>query len=861
MKKTIILFVSVLCFFSVKISFSQTVWQQLNPLPPKAWLYDVYFIDEFQGWAVGRDGVIVYTEDGGVKWNRQYSHYSGNNYDCVFFVNENFGFIAGNEVYKTENGGEDWVLNYISNYYIYSVFFVNEFIGWMGGTEGIIYKTENGGEDWSPQSENSLGGIKKIYFLDENTGWAITSYKKVLITTNGGEEWIISELGDFNNKLNDIFFIDETTGWIGTNNSILLKSIDGGVSWDTVQMNFNDDILKVRFFDENSGRVATEQYCYITNNGGSSWQEVQFSPYGMNTASFPNENFGCAVGDYNICYSTDGGYNWTNTYSGFIYDLNSLCLAAENKLYAVGNSGAIVFSNDGGENWSEQNSNTTDDLNEVVFTNENTGWIVGLFGKLLYTNNSGDDWITKEINTYYTLNGITFINPEKGWIVGDNGVIFKTTDGGNNWTEITTGIHKSFYDVCFVDQNIGWAVGTEGTIAHTNDGGNTWILQETPCDYSLYAVSFINQNKGWISGNKVILATTNGGEDWTIQFLSEHYNYPLKSISFTDSLNGWACGRNEALFHTIDGGLLWVNQNDGIINNTDLNCVVFTDSLHGYLTGEDGTVMYTDCGTYLAPHIIEQPGDTIVCAGTDISFQLNAIGNSLNYQWLKYNYMISGATFNPLTFNPITVYDGGFYNCYVFNEGGLAESDVFTVIVMTPPEITGHPIDITANINTYIAFNLAVTGTLPLSYQWQKNGVDIPGGNFHIYPIESVQLSDTGYYRCLIFNECDTVYTEEAKLTVIDNAGINDINFNQYVNIFPNPATDKISVKFNEIFFGEPVQISVFNLIGRKVYETEFKANYENDVCKINCKDFTKGVYFIEVRNENKAMVMKVVKN
>ena len=861
MKKAIILFVSVLCFFSVKISFSQTVWQQLNPKLPDVKLYDVYFIDEFHGWAVGNNGVIIHTEDGGVKWNRQYSYYSGNDFDCIFFVNEDIGFIAGNEVYKTENGGEDWVLNYTGNFSINSIFFIDELTGWMGGEQEKLYKTENGGEDWLPQNDTgfSCRRIKKIFFLDENTGWIILRYNEVLKTTNGGEEWIMSELGGLSN-LNDIFFINETTGWIGANNGILLKSIDGGVSWDTVQMNFNGDIFKVRFFDENSGRVATEQYCYITNNGGSSWQEVELSCSNINAAAFPNENFGCAVGDYNICYSTDGGYSWTNTYSGFTYDLNSLCLAAENKLYAVGNSGAIIFSNDGGENWSEQNSNTYEDLNEVVFTNENTGWIVGLFGKLLYTNNSGDDWITKEINTSYILYGITFINPETGWIAGDNGFIFKTTDGGNNWTEINTGIYKRFYDVCFVDQNIGWVVGTEGTIVHTTDGGNTWILQETPCDNNLYAISFINQNKGWIAGGQVILTTTNGGEDWTIQLSPEYADY-FKSISFTDSLNGWVCGPNEALFHTIDGGLHWVNQNGGIINNTNLNCLVFTDSLHGYLTGENGTVMYTDCGTYLAPFIIEQPIDTIVCAGTDISLQIDAIGNSLNYQWLKSNYMISGGTFNYLTFNPITAYDGGYYNCYVFNEGGLAESDVFTVIVMTPPEITGHPIDITANINTYIAFNLAVTGTLPLSYQWQKNGVDIPGGNFHIYPIESVQLSDTGYYRCRIFNECDTVYTEEAKLTVIDNAGINDFNINQYVNIFPNPATDKISVKFKKIFFGEPVQISVYNLLGRKVYETIFKADYENDVCKINCKDFTKGVYFIEVRNENKAMVMKIVKN
>jgi len=349
------------------------------------------------------------------------------------------------------------------------------------------------------------------------------------------------------------------------------------------------------------------------------------------------------------------------------------------------------------------------------------------------------------------------------------------------------------------------------------------------------------------------LNTINGGDEWTIQ---ESFPKRLYSIMFTDDLNGWACGRTIAL-HTTNGGLNWVEQNTGV--NKDLNSVTFFDNKNWYIAGKNGTILFTNNGTCLAPYIIQQPGDTVVCIGGEISFELDVIGTSLNFQWFKTGDSVSGAITNTLVINPVTVYDAGLYNCQIFNEGGSIVSDIFLLTVMTSPEITGHPKDITANINTYIAFNLAVTGTLPFYYQWQKNGVDIPGGNFHIYPIESVQLSDTGYYSCRIFNDCDTVYTDAAKLTVIDNTGINETDISQCINIFPNPASNDIFIEFKKIFWNEHVQISVFDIMGNNIHLTKYKADSKNNVLKINCTNFPGGIYFLKVQDEKMSIMKKFI--
>jgi photosystem II stability/assembly factor-like uncharacterized protein len=79
---------------------------------------DFYFVDNNYGWAICNDGEfgagIINTTDGGNTWNVQYSTYSGLMFQCLHFVDKNYGFIGGwaspslNEMY-------DISMTYIDN--------------------------------------------------------------------------------------------------------------------------------------------------------------------------------------------------------------------------------------------------------------------------------------------------------------------------------------------------------------------------------------------------------------------------------------------------------------------------------------------------------------------------------------------------------------------------------------------------------------------------------------------------------------------------------------------------------------------------------------------------------------------------
>ncbi|MFH0867197.1 MAG: T9SS type A sorting domain-containing protein, partial [Bacteroidota bacterium] len=71
------------------------------------------------------------------------------------------------------------------------------------------------------------------------------------------------------------------------------------------------------------------------------------------------------------------------------------------------------------------------------------------------------------------------------------------------------------------------------------------------------------------------------------------------------------------------------------------------------------------------------------------------------------------------------------------------------------------------------------------------------------------------------------------------------------VNIYPNPANDKI-----EISFYKKSQIEILNIEGQLL--KSMKANDTHAIIDISA--FAKGMYFVKVKNENGFAVEKFIK-
>lgn len=297
-------------------------------------LGEVHFIDELNGWINYMSGQgLLKTSDDGNSWKNVYFD-SKSGPSAFYFINSNMGWfihsIKGEKiaVLLTNNAGESWsdlytFNNEVSSPSYVSVDFVNDSIGWVSMCSDIIptleiFKTANGGRDWILQKSD----IKPSYFqynnfVNENTGW-ISTNSDIYKTRDGGQSWISQ--GENIPKLSvnsppsfgKTDFIDEYTGFIIQSGHELFRTDDGGYTWIR--------IYNGKSISPNNGQNSQTQYCYdffnsylgaiagdslyITNDGGKSWEFI----YGVDSDADNHISSLCFAGK-NTLFAVDKNNN------------------------------------------------------------------------------------------------------------------------------------------------------------------------------------------------------------------------------------------------------------------------------------------------------------------------------------------------------------------------------------------------------------------------------------------------------------------------------------------------------------------------------------------------------------------------
>jgi hypothetical protein len=196
-------------------------------------------------------------------------------------------------------------------------------------------------------------------------------------------------------------------------------------------------------------------------------------------------------------------------------------------------------------------------------------------------------------------------------------------------------------------------------------------------------------------------------------------------------------------------------------------------SLSTTVNGSNVTgVNFTASASTAAPTITAQPVNQTVAAGQTASFTVVATGTApLSYQWQKSGANIAGATSASYTTPATTTSDNGAtFGVVVSNTAGTVTSAVATLTVnaaAVAPNITAQPVSQTVTAGQTAGFSVSATGTAPLSYQWQKNGVNIAGANAVSYVTPATTTSDNGAtFRVVVSNSAGTTTSAAATLAV-----------------------------------------------------------------------------------------------
>ena len=125
---------------------------------------------------------------------------------------------------------------------------------------------------------------------------------------------------------------------------------------------------------------------------------------------------------------------------------------------------------------------------------------------------------------------------------------------------------------------------------------------------------------------------------------------------------------------------------------------------------------------------------------------------------------------------------GTFYYAGIYNRS-LSSNEInhnFSLSIEsdTIPLITTQPLNEASIEGETVEFSVNAVGLSPLSYQWQKNGVDIPGANGMYYEIDTLKVSDNNStFRVIVSNTfgSDTSIAATLKVTPKNERVSNDL--------------------------------------------------------------------------------------
>jgi hypothetical protein len=176
--------------------------------------------------------------------------------------------------------------------------------------------------------------------------------------------------------------------------------------------------------------------------------------------------------------------------------------------------------------------------------------------------------------------------------------------------------------------------------------------------------------------------------------------------------------------------------------------------------------------TATAPTITSQPASLKIVAGQPASFNVAATGTApLTYQWNKGGSPINGANSSSYTIPSVTTGDNNAqFTVVVGNSVGSATSNSAVLTVTSTavaPAITTQPASQTVVAGKSATFNVAATGTAPLTYQWSRGGSPINGANSSSYTIPTVANGDNNaQFTVVVTNSAGSATSNAATLTV-----------------------------------------------------------------------------------------------
>ena len=138
-----------------------------------------------------------------------------------------------------------------------------------------------------------------------------------------------------------------------------------------------------------------------------------------------------------------------------------------------------------------------------------------------------------------------------------------------------------------------------------------------------------------------------------------------------------------------------------------------------------------------------------------------------------------------------------------------------------------------------------------VSFQWYIDGIAIDGAT------DSTHYADTsGDYTVEVENifGCSSI-SAPFEYWII---GLEESEASNQIQLFPMPAEDALNIKMN-LETVLPIDLVLYDNLGRIVFKEDNIQNKKSNIQQISTRDFTRGTYFLEIKNDDFCIVKKII--
>lgn len=458
------------------------------------------------GWAVGTDGVIRHTTDGGATWGWQ-------------------------------NSGTTVTLR--------GVWGADPAHVWAVGDFGTIVFYD--GNAWTAQTSGTALSLQGLWGNDANNVWAVGAGGTILKWN--GSMWSAQSSGTAEG-LNAVSGYDLNNVWAVGDNGTIRKwngSTWNGSTWSGQTSGSGNALMGV-FAGDNLNTYAVGGGTILRCEAGT-WSALSPVPAGNYLdvwGMYANSTWNVwAVGASGLVAKTQGGA-WVVETSSTTKQLNGVGGIYDNKVCAVGNDGTVIRREgtpDFSIVWTLQAFGVSSMVNSIWGTDASNVWAVAgggatNVGYILRKNgvNWTVDTVTLPTAQYFPNFGIWVADPSNIWLVGGGGSVLKW-DGGT-WNSQASGTTNSLYAVWGLSTSSVWAVGAGGVIRFWN--GTSWSAQNSTTNRDLYGIWGADGNNVWAVGAEGVIVKWNGSDWSTVQVPTT--THTLTAVHGTSAANVWAVG-------------------------------------------------------------------------------------------------------------------------------------------------------------------------------------------------------------------------------------------------------------------------------------------------------------------------------